>query len=152
MTPPHERRPRKKIGTDAASPVPNSIRELPGHLAHEVALAEFDAVMAQDVVSGRDMEIEVRQSMVIEENIGLEGTVIRTKLHGHAALFLAIDLRGIESLQEVDGRRNPHLQNGDGAALLEVRELRTRNPSGSDRMRSRLLNLASEGKHVRRQP
>src|ERR1700741_2230197 len=35
--------------------------------AHEIPLAEIDAVVAQDVVCGRDVEVEIRQRAVLEQ-------------------------------------------------------------------------------------
>src|SRR5437868_13219251 len=45
---------------------------LRGHLAHEVALADLDAETAQDVVSRRRVEIEIRHREVIEVGLGTE--------------------------------------------------------------------------------
>src|SRR6185437_16975890 len=119
------------IGTGDVAPVPIGQPRSARHLAHEVALAELDAVMAQDVVSGRGVEIEVRQSVVIEEDPGFERAIVRAELHGDAALFFPVDLRGVEALQEVDGGRNPRLQIGDVAAFLEVGQLRAGDPAGA---------------------
>src|SRR5882757_6986519 len=71
--------------------------------AHEVALAELDPAMAQDVVGGGAVEIEVRQRVAEQQRLP------RELAHGAARegdldllVLAAVDLRRLEALDELD--------------------------------------------------
>src|SRR5438552_14811303 len=88
--------PRRDLGTD--------------RLAHEVALAELDPAMAQDVVGGRAVEIEVRQDEVEQKRLPRELALVRAKLERDLLVLGAVDLRRLESLHVVDRAGEPRLE------------------------------------------
>src|SRR5262245_49759791 len=80
-------------------------------LAHEVALAELEAAVAQDVVGGGAVEIEVRQDEIEQQRLAGELALVAAELERDVLVLGAVDLRRLEALAEVD-----HL----GEAALEL--------------------------------
>src|SRR5215467_16053368 len=83
--------------------------------AHEVALGELQAGMAQEVVGGAAEEIEVRQDEVEQQRLPGELALVRAELEHDVLVLGAVDLLGLEALAEVDRL---------GEADLELRERR----------------------------
>ena len=83
--------------------------------AHEVALAELDAAMAQDVVGRGAVEIEVRQRVVEQQRLPRE-LALGAAREGDLDLLVlaAVDLRRLQALDELDGLGDALLQLGDG--------------------------------------
>src|SRR3954470_4022597 len=79
-------------------------------LAHEVALAELDAAVAQDVVGGGAVEIEVRQDEVEQQRLPGELALVAAELERDVLVLGAVDLRRLEALAEVDHFREPALE------------------------------------------
>ena len=93
-----------------------------GH-AEEIALADLDAIVAQDAVRDGGMEIEVRKHDVKEELLARQGPgLARTARKGDLFDIAAFELRGRERLDVVDGPGEPLLQ--FLKALLGVRRSR----------------------------
>src|SRR5262249_62109080 len=70
---------------------------------HEIELAELDAALAQDVVGGGAVEKEIRQR--VRQQQRLPGELARRPAgKGDLDLFVlgAVDLRGLQTLEEVD--------------------------------------------------
>src|SRR5205807_8030390 len=113
---------------------------------HEVALAELDAAVAQDVVGGGAVEIEVRQDVVQQQPLSGELALVGAELDRDLLVLGAVDLRRLEALDVVDGLGEARLEVGKtrvragDAQCLGTGE-RTAQP---DRVRGRLLHLASE--------
>src|SRR5215471_12252675 len=86
--------------------------------AHEIALAELDAAMAQDVVGGGAVEIEIGQRAGEQQR--LTGELARRPARERdldLLVLAAVDLRGLEALEEIDRL---------GDAILELRNGRFR--------------------------
>src|ERR1700736_6469291 len=73
-----------------------------------IPLADFHAVMPENAVRGRGVEIEVRKRKAVEELLALErdGSV-GPGGEGDVAAIRAFELRGLERLQIVAGLRKP---------------------------------------------
>src|SRR5882724_3331260 len=73
-----------------------------------VPLADFHAVMPENAVRGRGVEIEVRKRKAVEELLALQrdGSV-GPGGKGDVACICAFELRGLERLQIVAGLRKP---------------------------------------------
>src|SRR5262245_20561823 len=69
--------------------------------ADVVALADLDAVVAQDVVGGGDVEIEVRQRMPEQVLLAVELDLAAAHLHHHLALLGAVYLADPHGLHEI---------------------------------------------------
>src|ERR1700751_3797279 len=81
--------------------------------AHEIALAELDPALAQDVVGGGAVEIEIRQR--VGEQQRLAGELARRPARERdldRLVLAAVDLRGLEAFEEIDRL---------GDAILELR-------------------------------
>src|SRR6185436_2215561 len=79
-------------------------RQLRRRAAHEIALAELDAALADDVVGRGGVEIEVRQA--VAEQQALSGEVARLPAwEGDLDLFPlgAVDLGRLHAFEELDG-------------------------------------------------
>src|ERR1051325_8814513 len=81
--------------------------------SYVVALAELDAVRAQDVVRGGDVEVKVGIGEAEEVLDAGEADVPAAQAQRHRALLAAVDLVRRNRQDEVDGLRD---------ALLEVGE------------------------------
>ena len=65
----------------------------------KIALADFHAVVAQNAVRGRGVEIEIRESEVIEKLLALQRHgFIGTDGKGDILGVAAFELRGLEGL------------------------------------------------------
>src|SRR6266571_1245081 len=85
-----------------------------------IALDELDAVVAQDVVSGRHVEVDIRdrvaEQVLHSSVVDLAGPELEVYV-----LFLAcIDLPGLDRIDEVDGLRDPRLELCDVLLLVLV--------------------------------
>src|SRR5262249_15056857 len=105
--------------------------------AHEVALAELDAAMAQDVVGGGAVEKEIRQRVGQQQR--LPGELARRpagKSDLDRFVLGAVDLRGLQTLEEVDRLGDAVLELGNRHfGVGEARHLRAGEPAaGVDRM------------------
>src|SRR5512147_2587245 len=78
--------------------------------ADEVALAEFDAVVAQDVVGGRGVKEEIRQRYVGQIGKSLEAQRLVADLHLHVPLLRAGEASRKEALHVVDRPRDARLE------------------------------------------
>src|SRR5438045_602061 len=93
-------------GSGFSSPRPaNSVE------AHEIALADLDAGVAQKAVGGRGMEIEVRQRECAEELLALHRDgLVRATGEADVPGLGALELLRLERLHIVDGPGQPLLQ------------------------------------------
>src|SRR5262245_62336502 len=99
--------------------------------AHEIALAELDPAMTQDVIGRGAVEIKVRQRVVEQQRLARElagGTARKRDLD--LLVLAAVDLRGLEALDEIDGLGNALLQLGNGGlAVGKGRHVHAREPA-----------------------
>src|SRR5215468_9511899 len=99
--------------------------------AHEIALAELDAAMAQDVVGGGAVEIEVRQR--VGEQQRLAGELARRparKRDLDRLVLAAVDLRGLQAFEEIDRPGDAILELGNGRlGVGEARQVRAGKPA-----------------------
>ena len=65
--------------------------------AHEIALADFYAVVAQNVVGSGDMEIEVRQREIDEIVLARQRQRLAADREIDGTRFAAVDLFGLEA-------------------------------------------------------
>src|ERR1700730_17461341 len=70
--------------------------------AHEIALAEIDPAMAQDVIRGCAVEIEVRQDEVLQQPLSRELALVGAELDGGVLVLGAVHLRRLEGFAIVD--------------------------------------------------
>src|SRR5690348_9443813 len=83
----------------------------PSGNAQEITLADFHAIVAQNSMRGRGMEIEIRKRERGEELLPLQRDgAIGAGREGDVLLIGAIELRGLERLHIVDGFCQPLLQ------------------------------------------
>src|SRR5215510_4273344 len=68
--------------------------------AHEVALGEIDAGMAQQVVSRGAVEIEVRQDEIEQQYLAGEFALVVAELKDDLLVLGAVDLLGVDALAE----------------------------------------------------
>jgi hypothetical protein len=118
--------------------------------ADEVGLADLDAVVPQDVVGSRDVEVEVRVRVAEQVLHALE-TALAAAHREHDLLFLAaVDLGRRHRLDEVDGLGDAAFQLGEG--LLDIVVLRNLDArKARDRAFGAVagdLHLAREREHV----
>src|SRR5579871_2307696 len=74
-----------------------------GH-PEEIALADFHAIVAQNSMRGRGMEIEIRERERGEELLPLQRDgAVGAGREGDVLLIGALELRGLERLDVVDG-------------------------------------------------
>src|SRR5260221_13070802 len=70
--------------------------------AHEIALAELYAIMAQDRVGRRGVEEEIGQREADEVIFTFEAACFRAQGDGDVTLFRSIDLAGLELFDVVE--------------------------------------------------
>ena len=88
---------------------------MPRSIAAEIVhLAELHARMTQDGVGGRHMEKEVRQREAQEIIRAGEFQLTPARLEFDLPLLATVDLRGRNTLQEIDRLLDPRLQFGEG--------------------------------------
>src|SRR5215471_14048402 len=76
--------------------------------AHEIALADFDAIMPQDAVGGGRVEIEIREGERAQELLALHGNAaVGPGREGDVLLVGALELRRLERFDVVDRLRQP---------------------------------------------
>src|SRR5690349_14295286 len=126
-------------------PTPSGLR-----LADVVALAELHAVVAQDVVGRGDVEIEIGQRLPEQVLHAGPGDVAARALDGDLLVLAAVELRGLDRLDEGDRLGDALFQLGE--RLLRVLVLRDLD-AGETRDRglrgiARGLHLAREREHV----
>ena len=68
--------------------------------SHEIALAQLDAAMAQDVVGGGGLEIEIRQTEVQQKRLPFELALAARKLDNDLLVLGAVDLQRLEALDD----------------------------------------------------
>src|SRR6266851_1966059 len=123
--------------------------------AHEIALAELNAAMAQNVVGGGAVKIKIRQRVVEKERLARElarGPARQGELD--LLLLAAVDVAWLEALEKLDGLADTLLELGNGRlGIGEGRQLRAGEPAAAvDGMVGRRPHLANEGKHVGSKP
>jgi hypothetical protein len=91
---------------------------LPG--AQIVALADLDAVVAQDVVGGRDVEIEIRHRMAEQELQALVAGFLVASLDHDLLVFGAVDLLRGDGLDEGDCLGDAGLEVGQSLFVVLV--------------------------------
>src|SRR2546421_3636901 len=85
----------------------------PERLSHpeKITLADFDAVVAQNSMRGRGMEIKIRKGETIDEFLSLQRQgIVRANREGNLLGVGAFELRRLERLHIVDGASDPLLQ------------------------------------------
>src|SRR5438034_11682394 len=88
--------------------------ELRRRRAHEIALADLDATLPDDVVGGGGVEIEVRQGVAEQQALAGELAGLAAREGDLDLLALgAVDLGGLDALAVVDGL---------GDAVLQMRD------------------------------
>src|ERR1700739_3425167 len=76
--------------------------------AEEIALADFDAVVAQDAVGGSGVEVEVREREIVQEPLSLQGNGgVGADREGDVLGVATLELRRLERLDIVDGLGEP---------------------------------------------
>src|SRR5205823_11552786 len=105
--------------------------ELRRRRAHEIALADLDAALADDVVGGGGVEIEVRQG--VAEQQALAGELADLPAREGDLDFLAlgaVDLALLHTLEILDGLGDPVLQLHNGGLVVgEFQKLLAGQPS-----------------------
>ena len=82
-----------------------------GHGAEEIALADLHPSGAQNVVGGRQMEIEVRQGEMQEIVRALHfHLAVRTDRKDHVTVGGRVDGLGVDGLEMIEGRLNAGAQ------------------------------------------
>src|SRR5258708_39354620 len=76
----------------------------------KIPLADFDAVVAQDAVRGRGVEVEIRECEVVQELLAFQRHGRGTDRKSNVASVGAIELLGLERLHIGDGICKPLLQ------------------------------------------
>src|ERR1700746_2518619 len=121
---------------------------------HVVALADFNAVVTDDVVGGGAVEEEVRQTEMQQVGLSLERHLPLAGLPADVLVFRAVELRRGESLDEIERLRNPRL--GLGERRVGIGERRQVHAGQTARRIapeiSRLTDLAAKREHIREQP
>src|SRR5258705_4128567 len=79
-------------------------------IADEVALADLDATVAQDVVRGHSVEVEIRQGKPKQVLHAFPVDLARAELKVDVPFFAAVDLRELDGLDEFDGLGDARLQ------------------------------------------
>src|SRR5882757_4389259 len=83
--------------------------------AHEIALADFDAALADDVVGGGGVEIEIWQRIAEQQALAGELTDLPAREGDLDLLALgAVDLALLHALEVLDRLGDPVLQLSDG--------------------------------------
>src|SRR5437868_11258065 len=85
----------------------------PERLSHpeKITLADFDAVVAQNSMRGRGMEIKIRKGETIDEFLALQRQgIVRANREGDLLGVGAFELRRLERLHIVDGFGDPLLE------------------------------------------
>src|ERR1700757_3121913 len=99
--------------------------------AHEIALAELDPALAQDVVGGGAVEIEIRQR--VGEQQRLAGELARRPARERdldRLVLAAVDLRGLEAFEEIDRLGDAILELRNGRlGVGETRQVRAGEPA-----------------------
>src|SRR5262249_7981861 len=125
------------------------------HLPHEVALAEWHALHAQDVVRGRRVEVEVAQRERQEESIGRERHLEVAELEDDVPPFERIHLRGRYLLQRLPRGADELLQPAivvRGGLRRRLEEAFLRSLDGAERMVRDRLQLEPERHHIGEEP
>jgi hypothetical protein len=115
--------------------------------AHEVALAELDPAMAQDVIRRCAVEIEVRQDEILQQPLPRELALVGAELDCDVLVLGAVDLSRLEGFAVVDRLGEARLELGETCFRVgHVRHLgagkRATTPGG---VRARLLHLPAYG-------
>src|SRR6266404_4098420 len=123
--------------------------------AHEIALAELDPALAQDVVGGGAVEIEIRQR--VGEQQRLAGELARRPARERdldRLVLAAVDLRGLQALEEIDRLGDAILELRNGRlGVGETRYVRAGEPAaGVEGVIGRRAHLPHQRKHVGREP
>src|SRR5215471_2132069 len=120
---------------------------------HEVSLAELDAAVAQDVVSGGAVEEEVGQRIGKKQRLAGELPRRAARERDLDRLVLgAVDLTRLEPLEEIDRLGDAVLELGNARlAVAQARHLGAGEPAaGVDRVIGRRAHLPRQRKHVGR--
>src|SRR5258708_1428837 len=71
--------------------------------SNEVPVAELDAAVAQDVVGGGAVKIEIRQDMIEQQSLPAELALAGAHFEGDLLVLGTVDLARLEALDVVDG-------------------------------------------------
>src|ERR1700722_15742110 len=133
---------------------PRNDKEQSAH-AEEIALADFDAVMPENVVRGGGVEVEIRQREMAEELLslhrhGLVGASGKSDIAGVGA----VELRRLERLDIIGGIAEPLLQLLEGLfGVGRRRHFAMGQPCAA--LGGEIageLNLLAQRQHIREQP
>src|SRR6266404_8901434 len=99
--------------------------------AHEIALAELDPALAQDVVGGGAVEIEIRQRVGEQQRLADELARRSARERDLDRLVLAaVDLRGLQAFEEIDRLGDAILELRNGClGIGETRQVRAGKPA-----------------------
>src|SRR5436190_19619944 len=93
--------------------------ELRRRCAHEIALADLDAALPDDVVGGGGVEVEVRQRVAKQQALAGEIAGLAAREGDLDLLALgAVDLALLHAFQERDGLGDAVLQLRDGGFVV----------------------------------
>jgi len=100
--------------------------------SHEIALAELDAAMAQDVVGGGGVKIEIRQTEIQQERLSLELALSAREFDNDLLVLSTVDLNWLEALDEINGLRDAVLELGEARFIVgKSDEVRVGEPGGA---------------------
>src|SRR5207248_9395300 len=110
-----------------------------------VALAYRYADVADEVVGERLVELHLQQREMIEVVLPLQRLRLAANRHGDRRVVLAVDLVGLEALQEIDRLVEAGLDLGKAVVLIgEARQIDARDAPRAQRMVADLTELALE--------
>src|SRR5271166_737977 len=122
--------------------------------AHEIALAELDSAMAQDVVRCCAVKIEVWQDEILQQRLPRELALVGAELDGDVLVLGAVDLRRLKGFAVVDRLGEARLELGKACFRVgHVRHLGAgKRATTSGGVSARLLHLARIWIHVGKEP
>src|SRR5580692_12143948 len=88
------------------------------HRAQKVALADVYADLAEDVVRGCRMEADLEHFEVIQVALRLHRARLATHRNGDVRIVFAIELAGLQPLQEIDSLVDARLHLGPAGVLV----------------------------------
>ena len=99
------------------------------------------------------MELHLQHREMIEVVLPLQGLRLAANRHGDRRVVLAVDLVGLEALQEIDRLVEAGLDLGKAVVLIgEARQIDARHAPRAQRMVADLTELALEREHVGIEP
>src|SRR5439155_24734129 len=92
--------------------------------AHEVALAELEPIVAQDVIGGSQMEIKIAEREMAKIGGTRKAHVLPADVQDHRAGRRAAELLFLEGVEEIERLADTRLKLGE--CLFLIREARHR--------------------------